>query len=450
MQNIASGISNFAGWLLFLALSGATLALGANRPFSWTVLCFFALLTATIVIVTNILAKRPRMLDAVWLPGILYAGALLWGAIQLTPGLVPQGWAHPFWADLPDSQPTLISADPSHGRHVLMRLASYGLIFWVAVRCFDTPRAAYNGLRAFALFSMGLAFYGIYAGQSGENMLLGDLASNRVTASFVNRNSYATFAGFGLVTCLALLLRASGSWERQRRRAFVGILEGLFSGGWLWILGLLLCGGALMLTQSRAGAMAGVIGVLTLLTTLHARGRGAAVGPVLLFGGIVAMVLISASTSTVNRFLTTSGEEGRFAVYPEIWATALERPLLGHGLGSFQDVFRGAVPVEAAFGAWDMAHNSYLENILELGLPAAIAFYLALALVGLRLLRGLLQRRRDRTPIAVAFACFLLAGFHAVFDFSLQMPALAGFFAWLIGIGYAQSFASANRDARAG
>jgi O-antigen ligase len=142
--------------------------------------------------------------------------------------------------------------------------------------------------------------------------------------------------------------------------------------------------------------------------------------------------------------MVTSDEAGRFAVYPLVWEAALQRPLLGHGLGAFEDVFRAFVPVEAAVGAWDKAHNSYLENLFELGLPAALALYLALFLVGWRLLRGLLQRKRDRAPVAVAFACFLLAGFHAFFDFSLQMPGLAGFFAWLIGIGYVQSFSSAQ------
>ena len=44
----------------------------------------------------------------------------------------------------------------------------------------------------------------------------------------------------------------------------------------------------------------------------------------------------------------------------------------------------------------------------------------------------------------MALACFILAAFHAMFDFSLQMPALAAFFAWLMGIGYAQSFPSAE------
>jgi O-antigen ligase len=443
VAKIVSATRLLTGWLLFAILMGAVLALGANRPVSWTLMSMAVLVLFCITLVLDMLQKRPAALDMLWVPALLYAGVLVWAALQLAPGVLPAAWAHPVWALVPD-MPGTVSADPTQGQHVLMRLACYGMIFWMAVRSAETPRAAHAFLRAFAVFSMLLAAYGLYAFNTGRNPLLGALASDSLSASFVNRNNYATFAGFGLVACLALLLRASGSWERRRRKALVGVLEGLFAGGWVWVLGILLCGGAVMLTQSRAGAVAALVGVLALLTTLRLRGGRAAVGPVLIFGGIVALVLISASSGTVSRMMVTSDEAGRFAVYPLVWEAALQRPLLGHGLGAFEDVFRAFVPVEAAVGAWDKAHNSYLENLFELGLPAALALYLALFLVGWRLLRGLLQRKRDRAPVAVAFACFLLAGFHAFFDFSLQMPGLAGFFAWLIGIGYVQSFSSAQ------
>jgi O-antigen ligase len=431
----------FTCWLLFVVLMGAVLAAGANQPVAWVLMCMAVFLLFCVTLLLDALQDRPPAINALWLPAVLYGGALAWGALQMAHSLFPADWAHPVWALVPEVEGA-VSADPSAGLHVLMRLACYGMIFWMAVRSAENPRTAYNLLRAFAIFSMALAAYGFYASQSGSNPLLGTEGASRVTASFVNRNHYATFAGFGLVACTALLLRSTSSWERQRRKALASLLESLFAGGWVWILGILLCGGALMFSESRGGALAALIGVLTLLTTLRLRGGRAAVGPVLIIASIVGLVLLSASTATVTRMMASSGEEARFAVYPQIWAQALERPWLGHGLGAFEDVFRAALPVEAAFGAWDKAHNSYLENALELGLPAAAAFYLALGLIGWQLLQGLLQRRRDRAPVAVAFACFLLAGFHAFFDFSLQMPALAGFFAWLIGIGYVQSVSS--------
>lgn len=442
MAQFISLLRLLTGWALFAVICGSVLALGANRPISWILMCLLILTLFGVTLLLDTIERRPRALNVVWLPVVLYAGALTWGLIQLLPGVAPESWAHPFWS-LTSEASNYISADPNQGAHILIRLSAYGMVFWIAVRSAHSPRAAYTYLRGFAIFSMCLAGYGIYAINTGSNIFLGELASNHLSASFVNRNNYATFAGFGLVASLALLLRAAGSWERQRRRALLGLIEGLLSGGWLWISGIVLCGGALMLTQSRAGAAAAVIGVVVVLTTIRARGTKAAIGPVLVIGAIVGMVLYSASARTLDRIAETDAiGEQRFAVFPLVWEKALERPLLGHGLGSFEDVFRAAVPPEAASGTWDKAHNSYLENALELGLPAALLLYLALAVIGLRLLRGLFSRRRDRAPVAVAFSCLLLAGFHAFFDFSLQMPALAASFAWLLGIGYVQSFSS--------
>ena len=428
-------------WGLFSTLALATLSLGANRPVAWVFMGLFVLIFAAGMAVLDLLERPPHALGAIWLPALLYLLALLWGAGQILPGIWPQDWAHPFWNLVPEAAGH-VSADPGQGQHVLLRLACYGLIFWIAARGALSPQAAHRQLQAFALFSSLLAAYGIYAHMSGSNPLLGDWASDVVSASFVNRNSYATFAAFGLVTCLALLLRASNSWETQRRRALAGMIEGLFAGGWIWIAGIVLCGGAVMMTQSRGGAVATLIGLITVLSTLRLRGVRAVFGPGLIFGAITVLVLASASGGVVSRMLTTSDETGRFAVYPQVWEQVMARPLLGHGLGAFEDVFRASVPVEAAVGAWDKAHNSYLENMLELGLPAAAVFYLALAFIGWRLLRGVMTRRRDRAPVVIGFACFLLAGFHAGFDFSLQIPALAGFFSWLTGIAYAHSFSS--------
>ena len=118
----------------------------------------------------------------------------------------------------------------------------------------------------------------------------------------------------------------------------------------------------------------------------------------------------------------------------------LDRPLVGHGLGAFHETFRAYVPPEAAFGEWDMAHNSWLENAWELGLPAAGALYLALLLIVWRFARALVKRRNDRHFAAIGLAIALAAGFHALFDFSLQIPAITALFAFVLGLAYAQSF----------
>jgi O-antigen ligase len=93
-----------------------------------------------------------------------------------------------------------------------------------------------------------------------------------------------------------------------------------------------------------------------------------------------------------------------------------------------------------------MAHNSYLENAYEFGLPAAAVFYTALALIAARLVRGARTRRRDTDIAAFAIGCLAAGAFHAAFDFSLQMPAAAALFAAILGLGWAQSFTREEID----
>ena len=86
----------------------------------------------------------------------------------------------------------------------------------------------------------------------------------------------------------------------------------------------------------------------------------------------------------------------RFVIYPIIIEHLGDRLWLGHGFGAFHDTFRPLVPLEAASAEWDFAHSTYLENLWEMGLPAALAFYGALTWVSVVIFRGAVKRRRNR------------------------------------------------------
>ena len=92
-----------------------------------------------------------------------------------------------------------------------------------------------------------------------------------------------------------------------------------------------------------------------------------------------------------------------------------DRPVWGHGLGAFHDMFGPYLKQEAAVAEWNYAHNSYLENAFEMGLPAAVLFYLSLGIIGLRMFYGVLTRRRGQRFPVFAMACFAAAAFHALF-----------------------------------
>ena len=93
-------------------------------------------------------------------------------------------------------------------------------------------------------------------------------------------------------------------------------------------------------------------------------------------------------------------------------------------------------------GVWDMAHNSYLEVWLGLGLVFGTLLMAALGALVAQCFVGAIKRRRDATPAIVAAACALVVAVHALVDFSLQIEAVTLTFMGLLGAGVAESTSS--------
>ncbi|MEM9474860.1 MAG: O-antigen ligase family protein [Pseudomonadota bacterium] len=415
---------------------------GANEPVYWSLLAFSVLPLFIAQLVLGAMRGMPHSGYALVIPALLYLAVLGWGQLQTLPAPI-QGWAHPYWLLVPEAIPS-ISANPISGQHIVMRLTMYGMIFWIAINATANRNRALWLLRSFAVFSAGLAVFGLLTVIAGFNPVLQGFATSNVSATFINRNSYATYAVFGLVTNLALYLQmvrmdqeSAGSGGKHIRV----FIEAFFSGAWLFGFGAMLCLSAVLLSGSRAGTAAAIVAVLAIFACLRERQRQNAALWVSL-AIVLGAVATTLSETVVTRVLQTQGD-GRFIIYPHVVDGILDRPLLGHGLGAFHDTFRARVPLEAAGAEWERAHSSYLENAYELGLPAAAVLYMSLSWIGIVLLRGAHIRRRDRVFPSVALACFLAGALHSMVDFSLQMPAIAAMFAFLTGIGWAQSWPSA-------
>ena len=97
-----------------------------------------------------------------------------------------------------------------------------------------------------------LAAAGIAWAFTGNNPILGEDATSSVSATFVGRNAYATYAILGLVANIALYmersaagLRAAGGGQELR-----DTLETFFGGAWIFALGALACCSAILFSQS--------------------------------------------------------------------------------------------------------------------------------------------------------------------------------------------------------
>ena len=140
-------------------------------------------------------------------------------------------------------------------------------------------------------------------------------------------------------------------------------------------------------------------------------------------------------------------------IRPILW-TATERmivssPLLGLGLGSFEDAYPMYASRVIPF-IIDKAHCDLLEFAAGVGIPAALSWWSAIIIVNYRMISALRVRRRNRIYPFIAVTATIALAIHSAVDFSLQMPAIAISYAAILGLGIAQSRKSQIRTSGIG
>ena len=406
---MAVGATTVAFWLSLGLVLASSIALGGNRPLPWLVLA----LGAGGALAVHVLARRhptPSAVRRVWPAAVAILAVSVWGVVQAQYlGIAP----HPAYSSLPG--PGAISPDPWASRQAVLRLCTYCALFWIAasVRSGTIQRA----LDVIAIFAGLSAAYALGALILGVNPVTGPSAyPGSATGSFVNRNAFALYSGFGAMVCLAAL--ASGGKARPRR-ACLGLC-----------LALTLL--ALAQTGSRAGVAASLAGLATMVVILGRAQLAWGLAALLVGGAVLGAGAPLASRLEQNPFL-----DQRLTVYDLVVQAIAERPWVGHGFGAFQDAFRAYIPPGFSGSDWDHAHNSYLEAAFELGVPGAVVLFLGFAWIACGLVSGFRRRRRMRPVIAAGLGASLAGALHAGVDFSLQMPATAGLYAMIMGLAWA-------------
>ena len=437
---------------LFALVCLAAIPLGSNRPWAWIVLALASGLLLLWQAAGDLADSDTAGADlrALGLAPWLFLAVVVWVFLQ-TVAWVPGAWRHPAYDALDVSGASgRISVWPERSAQFGLRLLAYGMLFWMALRAGRDIALARRGLAVFALFSSALALYAIVLALLGsETILWFDKWAMRgyVTATFVNKNSYATFAGLGLLVNLAVLLDSVSHLLRRDslpRRAAVRLwLTTLSTTAVPWLLGALLTGTVLLMTASRGGFIATGFGAVVLLLALSVGRRARLALPlsVAVLLPLFAFLLWNASDAVLHRLADSDfASELRTTVYRQVLRAIGDAGMLGTGLGSFQEAFR-PYKTEALGGfTWDLAHSTYLENALELGWLAASALVLAVLGPVLRCARALGERRRRLHFAALGLGASALVGLHAAVDFSLQMPAIAAAYALLLGLCWAQAW----------
>src|SRR5690348_11020069 len=251
------------------------------------------------------------------LPSALFGLVLAWAIIQSLP-LVPAAWQHPLWAEVQPllSLPTTatVGIDGSAARGALVHLLIDAAAFWLGFRVAQRPegaRALFQGVAAIGALYAG---WGLFVYGSGNRTVLWFdkwAYPDDLTGTFINRNSFATFAGLALLTSLALLIDTVLARVdfQQSGRALLRSLADLLATNAAWLLAAMaLTATAVMLTHSRGGALSTVSGVLGLLlvTFLAPSLRGPWRGgfTIAAAAGMMAILVISGAT-TLGRIADT-------------------------------------------------------------------------------------------------------------------------------------------------
>ncbi len=402
--------------------------------------------------------KDPAVpLTRIWPEAAGFALVLGWGIVQIST-FTPEAWHHPLWSeastDLGTDLKSSISLARGAGFESIMRLITYGFVFFLALQWGRDRIYAARILWAVALAGTGYALYGLVIHLSGWGTVLWVDKTSYVldlTGIFINRNSFATYLGLCLMCAaglyLAEFIRAVSSGRTGMDRLQYLVQQAFVRGAPILSCLLIIITG-LFLTHSRAGVTASLVAlfVLVILLGLQHKASGwlfRVVIPSLLILSFV--VFFSSGEGWLNRMTATDMErEGRIQVYEQTWQAVKQSPRLGYGIGSYEQTFLMFADTQTS--NYIMAHNDWLEMIFELGIPVAVLWFAVLISLGLRCLAGFFCRRRDGIYPTVAFCACLLVGMHALVDFSLQIPAVAITFAAILGVGVAQSWSSVDSE----
>lgn len=252
-----------------------------------------------------------------------------------------------------------------HGIHDVLELGAAVGLYWLITNAPAAPRFFQTWLPGL------IVAVGTWAGVVGLLQIAGSdpYYGQATPVSFLgNTNTAGTFCAMALPPAIGLFLAA---------RLFpvqlgLAVSAALIAGG-VWV------------SQSRAGFAAAWVGAVIALAGGWKSGR--------IRAAVVAVLLAAAAALGVQRLGPRTLEPdnpGRVARL-EIWGAAVrmwaEQPLLGVGAGQFEDEFhpyRTARemnlhnPTLTQFQSVPDAHSSYVQVLVEYGLPAALALALVM------------------------------------------------------------------------
>ncbi len=455
-----------------ICLFGVPLMLGGRHPLGHLLLATTAGTMLLLWCLRRGLSARPSLTwtGAEWLAagGILLLGlqlvpmspAVLARLSPAVPSFLPL-WFQPGNGAL-RTWPYL-SLTPEETRLCLILFLSYFAVFWVTALRIRAVEDVERIFRYLAWAVMVVAGLGILQQVAGNGKFFWfyqhpySTTADAVKGCFTNRNHFADFLALGIGPLLwwafggGDALRRAADASSHRRNAAWAIAswhggkpgrQGTFSsqlaeGEWLRVvlLGMVLFAG--LLSLSRAG---NVVLALALMITAAALFRGGILRPRALAVLGFAVVVTASALAIFGRdrvrerlddlatlsWETLDRQESRATVWQNTWRAARDFPLVGSGAGSFRFVQALYEGPRSHAHYYSHAEQSYLQVLLETGLPGLALLLTGWILVFSRAGRAVFRGRdpRHRMAAVVAFAGLTAHALHGLVDFVFYVPGL--------------------------
>lgn len=407
-------INDLVGLILMLIIALSPLPLGSNRPVFWAIsasVVFFAMM--------------------------LFLGA---GALKKTHIRIPLR-KFALIGGLAGIYLVYITLSPHADMLATLRILSYVVFFFLMVQVstnrYRAKRIA-SGIFLIAAVYAAIGFAMLYSKIELPGEFGLSTQQSNAHGTFTNRNSYATYLGFGILLGMALLIKR----VREYSNGMLALSdEKLVLTG----VGIALMFVTLVSTNSRMGFAAfGVAAVFFLLVLIMKQARFGFWAMLGITGAMLAVAGLAFSlygTTLLERLGSVERDaDVRFALYQQVWEMILAKPWTGHGADSFEVAFPAyhRLPVSPDL-VWDKAHNTYLTNWAEAGfIIGSIPILLGLA-VSFQLLREVYIRRRRFIYPLLGASVILQGAVHSTVDFSLEVQANMYMLLAIIALGYAET-----------
>lgn len=439
--------------IIFIAL----VAFGSVGPFALSSVTagMAALAFATIM-------RRKISQDFVWVMvfgPICLLALLSWVFVQTLPAPMA---ANPIWNSLNSlglDKTMSVSIQPADTFYTMQCLILPFLTFFTGLIIARDAREARTLVRA-----IGLVGAVVTTLSFGQFLLANDfiLSHPKVfyrdsfTAFFINRNNAGTFVG------LTLLVILRQFWSETRAFSIRDLCEFTLLGrtpsgrrplsaiAYAGLLMVVIV--ALFMTKSRGAIVASTassvaLGLILLWLRLRERSRvseSATMSKMLLRSLVLlaaaAGVFMILGDRVVMRAQVLGADDPRFCVMPSITKLLSASWPWGTGAGTFADAFAAyRDPACGLSGIWQKAHNSYLQSLIELGVPGSALLLISGLVVISVLARKLFTDHPHRSYIALALAALMLVAAHSLVDFSMEIPAVATYLAALVSASISTS-----------